>query len=304
MKASGDSVIGVVTVGNAPHEYTFEDLVVMENLVPSIGLLLGRLEMVHRLGRESLRLENSNRRLEAANEELERFTYVSSHDLREPLNKIIAFGKRLKAANEECPFRLGTNNTCGKSEKYLDVMISATGRMDTLIQDLLSYSRAGREDGHRAREVSVAEVVQDAWDSLSIFPEEGCPTLEFGDLPHVLAQTVPLKQLFHNLFSNSLKFAHEDRPSVVRVTWEAVLEGAQAKITVSDNGIGFDPQYEEEIFGVFSRLYSRFEYAGTGIGLALVGRIARKFGGDVTANGRPGEGATFHIYLPIHRLEP
>jgi signal transduction histidine kinase len=249
-------------------------------------------------------LEDLNRRLGSVIEELERFTYVSSHDLREPLNKIAAFGERLKSANEDCPFRFRTNNTCGKAEKYLDVMVSATRRMDTLIQDLLAYSRAGRDDDAIAQEVSVAEVVHDAWESLSIFPEDGGPSIELEGLPHVWAQDVPLRQLFHNLFSNSLKFAHKDRPVVVRVSWEAIPEEYQAKITVSDNGIGFDPQYDEEIFGVFSRLYSRFEYPGTGIGLALVKRIAHKFGGDVTAEGHPGEGATFHIFLPLSGSNP
>jgi len=251
-------------------------------------------EVTHRRSLEVL-----NQQLMEANEELERFAYVASHDLREPLNKIVAFGERFKSTVKECPFQEKTNNTCGKAETYLDIMINATRRMDSLVMDLLAYSRAGKNEGTSVTSVDMVAIVEDIWESLSVVVYDKEATLEYGELPLVWAEKVPIHQMFNNLITNALKFIHPDRPAHVTITTVMHEEDHQVEIIVADNGIGFEPQFAEEIFGVFSRLHSRFEYPGTGMGLALVRRIARRYGGNVIAVGVPGEGASFHVKLPV-----
>lgn len=247
-------------------------------------------------------LEALNQQLMDANEELERFAYVASHDLREPLNKIVAFGERFQNTTKDCPHRISTNNTCGKAEKYLDIMIKATRRMDSLVMDLLAYSRAGKKEGHIVP-VDVNAIVEDIWDSLAVVVEDKGATLECGELPPVWGDQVPIHQMFNNLIMNALKFMRPDRPPVIRITAKVHPEDYQVEFIVEDNGIGFDPQYAEQIFGVFSRLHSRFAYPGTGMGLALVRRIARRYGGDAEAVGVPDEGASFHVKLPAVEVE-
>ena len=240
----------------------------------------------------------ANKRLQDANVELERFAYVASHDLREPLNKIVAFGERVQQISGQCPFLKEDSSTCKKVDQYLRVMIQATKRSDTLIQDLLAYSRMGKEEETSLDVVDLALVLNSVRDSISVVIEDKKAALEIGPLPLIRAHRVPIGHLFLNLLGNALKFTDPKRAPVIKVTSRTLADEGKVEITVSDNGIGFEPQYAEEIFGVFTRLHSRFEYDGTGMGLAMVRRIAGRYKGSVTAVGVPGEGATFVVRFP------
>ena len=241
-------------------------------------------------------LEIINQRLVEANEELEQFAYVASHDLREPLNKIRAFGERVQAINSSCPNYKSEMCIQPKISGYVDIMVNAATRLDGLILDLLAYSRAGRAE-ERPVVVNLNDVLMEVEKNLQASITATGAQIRRGALPNVWAHPVPTVQLFMNLISNALKFS---KPRVVPIIdIESTTQGSfDVTIVVSDNGIGFDPKYKEEIFKVFFRLHSRFEFPGTGMGLALCRRIVRRYGGSIWATGKPDHGAKFYINLP------
>lgn len=240
--------------------------------------------------------EAFRRELERSNRELQDFASVASHDLQEPLRKISAFAGRLEQ-------KYG-HNLPPEAREYLDRMLNAVKRMQTLIEDLLTYSRVTT----RAKPFESADlntIVKEVLNDLEarILVSDG--TVEVGRLPTIEADPTQMRQLFQNLIGNALKFRKPDVPPVVRISGELVdIEGRKwCQLVVSDNGIGFDNHYAERIFGVFERLHGRAEFEGTGMGLAIVRKIVNRHGGTVTAEGKPGEGATFTVLLPVHQPE-
>lgn len=245
-------------------------------------------------------LERTTEALRRSNAELEQFAYVASHDLQEPLRKIRAFGDRLKGMLE--------GQLDERPADYLRRMIGAAERMGTLIDNLLSYSRvASRSDP--PTDVALERVLQDVLGDLDQTIASTGARVEVGPLPCLEGDVVQMRQLFQNLVSNALKYrAPHTSP---RVTVEAEYldhsgrvigagRGAVlARIRVSDNGIGFEPEYAERIFELFQRLHGRDQYDGTGIGLGVCRRIVSRHGGTITAEGRPGDGATFTVTLPL-----
>jgi len=251
-----------------------------------------------------LRVEERTAELARSNAELERFAYVASHDLQEPLRKILAFGDRLAT-------RCG-DQVDERGQDHLRRMLSAAARMRTLIDDLLMFSRVQGDAGRRAP-VDLGEVVRGVVDDLETRVAESGATVEVGELPVVDADRVRMRQLFQNLLGNAVKFARPDVPPLVRV--RAVPASGErppgiaptealCRILVEDNGIGFEPKYAEQIFGVFQRLHRRTEYEGTGIGLAVCRRIVAGHRGLLTARSAPGEGATFEITMPLRAAGP
>lgn len=234
-------------------------------------------------------------RLERSNRELQDFAYVASHDLQEPLRKIIVFGDRLKQRNAE---KLDPD-----SLNYLDRMQQAGARMQNLINDLLSYSRVTSKAQGFAK-VDLAQVAAGVVDDLEGRIETVHGRVELGTLPVIEAEPLQMRQLLQNLIGNALKFRRPDVPPCVKVAAEVVTpaDGSPnrkvCQLTVSDNGIGFEEKHADKIFELFQRLHSRNEYEGTGMGLAIVRKIALHHGGDVVARGKPGEGATFVVTLP------
>jgi len=237
-------------------------------------------------------------RLEASNRELEEFASVASHDLQEPLRKVQAFGDRLTAV---CGDDLSE-----KARDYLARMQSAAGRMQTLIEDLLVFSRV-TSTGKPFVEVELTKTAEAVVSDLEVTIERSGGCVSLGELPIVEADPLQMRQLLQNLICNGLKFRKEGEPPLVKVycetdTPEQPREGEDAtnvvRLIVEDNGIGFDEKYLDKVFGIFQRLHSRSEYEGTGIGLAVCRKIARRHGGDVTASSTPGEGAKFTVMLP------
>ncbi|WP_375445292.1 PAS domain S-box protein [uncultured Fibrella sp.] len=246
-------------------------------------------------------LTESTELLIRSNENLQRFAYIASHDLQEPLRKIQQFGSLLQNQYADA---------LGEGVDYLQRMQVAAGRMSTLIRDLLAFSRISTWQDSRS-EVSLDEVVGLVLTDLEIAIQETSAVVRVDRLPLVLGDYSQLGQLFQNLLSNALKFK---RPDVVpEITVRAFLITASQlpgsvkparlanvyhRIDVSDNGIGFEQKYTERIFQVFQRLHGKNQYAGTGIGLAICEKVVFNHGGAITATGEPGRGATFSVYLP------
>jgi PAS domain S-box-containing protein len=239
-------------------------------------------------------------RLERSNRELQDFAYVASHDLQEPLRKIVVFGERLKEKNAD--------TFSAESFDYLERMQKAGGRMQSLITDLLTFSRVTTKAKPFAP-VNLAEVAAAVVDDLEGRIELVKGRVELGALPIIDAEPVQMRQLLQNLIGNALKFRRPEEPPVVKVQAQLTPdpltpEKKMCQLTVSDNCIGFDEKYVDRIFNVFQRLHTRNEYEGTGMGLAIVRKIALYHGGDITAKSKPGEGSTFILSVPASHPQP
>jgi light-regulated signal transduction histidine kinase (bacteriophytochrome) len=238
-------------------------------------------------------------RLEQNNRELQEFAYVASHDLQEPLRKIVAFGDRLRSNYGAQLEDQGLD--------YLNRMQRASRRMQSLVQDLLALSRITTR-GQAFHRVDLTQVVAEVLSDLEVTIEETQAEVEVVNLMTIDADPTQIRQLFQNLLSNALKFRVAERRPRIQVqgqTTSMVFPGSSqiveaCQITISDNGIGFDPKYAQRIFDVFQRLHARNEYDGTGIGLAICRRIVERHSGVISADSAPGEGARFTVVMPRH----
>jgi two-component system sensor kinase FixL len=264
-----------------------------------------------RLAEDKLNLKAAE--LGRSNRELEQFAFVASHDLQEPLRKIQAFGDRLKVKCESVQLEEGRD--------YLERMQSAAARMQTLINDLLTFSRV-LSSQQPFVEVDLAKVTGEVLTDLEFRIEKTGAKVSVGPLPTIEADPTQMRQLLQNLIGNALKFQPANATPQVAV--EAKIRNREeipdlplpkslvapsaddqfCVLTVKDNGIGFDEQYLEKVFAVFQRLHGRSEYEGTGVGLAVCRRITDRHGGVITARSRLGEGSTFIVVLPIKRSTP
>jgi len=224
--------------------------------------------------------------LKRSNGDLEQFAYIASHDLQEPLRMVSGFTGLLQ--------RRYAGKLDADADEFIGFVIGGVNRMQALINDLLSYSRVGREDV-AAKPVDMQLVVDQALANLQTAIEERSALVSRGPLPTVLANHGMLVRVFQNLISNALKFCKADRP-IVRIAAEQ--HGAEWVFSVADNGIGIDPQYRDRIFLIFQRLHQQGEYPGTGIGLAVVKRIVERNGGRIWLESEPGKGTTFFFTLP------
>jgi light-regulated signal transduction histidine kinase (bacteriophytochrome) len=231
--------------------------------------------------------------LERSNRELQDFAHLASHDLQEPLRKIQAFSHRLKLKYADALDERG--------QDYLQRVEDAAARMQTLIQDLLTYSRVTTK-AQPFRQVDLTLVLQDVLSDLEMRIEETRGRIEVGNLPTIKADQTQMRQLFQNLMSNALKFHHDKRACVIKVyAQDSPNQPGFCQIFIEDNGIGFDEKYLDRIFGMFQRLHSRKEYEGTGVGLAICRKIVEWHGGMITARSKPGQGATFIVTLPVRQ---
>ncbi|TDB69192.1 PAS domain-containing sensor histidine kinase [Arundinibacter roseus] len=247
-------------------------------------------------------LQEFNEDLKRSNENLQRFAYVASHDLQEPLRKVQQFGSLLKN-------RYAAN--LGDGSEYIDRMQLAAERMSKLIDDLLVFSRISTHREERTV-VSLPDLLQLVINDLELKILETNAQIFVGALPTVQGDRTQLGQLFQNLLSNALKFHQPERPVKIEIKASTLLftelppgvkpirvSRAYQCIEVIDNGIGFDEKYLDRIFQVFQRLHGKEEFAGTGIGLAICEKVATNHGGAITASSQPGQGATFRVYLPM-----
>ncbi|MBF7073420.1 CHASE3 domain-containing protein [Glaciecola sp. MH2013] len=235
--------------------------------------------------------------LSRSNRELEDFAFVASHDLQEPLRKIMAFGDRLESQSDALS---------EKQVDYLKRMRSAAARMSKLISDLLEFSRVNTK-GKDFQTVDLQLVVNDCLDDLNVLIEESGVELSIDSLPSISADPTQMQQLFFNLLANAIKFSQHNQQALVGLSVTKVEQPAEVDIDglsdwlqfrISDNGIGFDPEHAEKIFAPFQRLHSRTEFKGTGIGLAICRRIVERHNGYIHASAKPGEGAVITVVLP------
>ena len=238
--------------------------------------------------------------LERSNRELEQFAYVSSHDLQEPLRKVQAFADRLKTKYAHAINDRGID--------YMERMCGAADRMQSIINNLLTYSRVTTHI-QPLSPIDLREVAREVVSDLEIRIHETGGQVEIGDLHIIEADMVQIRELMGNLIGNSLKFRKERVAPFVKIysklcsTPEKIedSDGAYCHIFVEDKGIGFDNKYLDRIFKPFERLHGRTKYEGTGIGLAICRKIAERHGGSITARSAPGKGATFIVSLPVNQ---
>lgn len=226
-------------------------------------------------------------RLKRSNEDLERFAYVSSHDLQEPLRTIVTFTQLLEKRYKD--------HIDSDADDYLDFIVGAGKRMQSLINDLLEFSRVTTQ-GIDPRRLNSETVLEGALANLKLLIEEINATITHDNFPDVMADPSQLQHVFQNLISNSIKFRRDDESPRIHVSARS-LDG-MVQFSVQDNGIGIEPQYFERIFVIFQRLHARNLYDGTGIGLALCKRIVERHGGRIWVESEPGKGSTFHFTLP------
>jgi len=224
--------------------------------------------------------------LQRSNAELEQFAYVASHDLQEPLRKVTSFCQLLQR-------RYG-GQLDEKADQYIDFAVDGAKRMQVLINDLLAFSRAGRS-AEELGPVACDEALAGATANLSTQIGQAGAVIEAGTLPVVRAQLTLLSVVFQNLIGNALKFKGEQPP---RIVITAMRDGAFWLFSVTDNGIGIDPQYADRVFLIFQRLHDRAAYPGTGIGLAMCRKIIDYFGGRIWLDTGVGDGARFCFTVP------
>jgi two-component system, LuxR family, sensor kinase FixL len=243
-------------------------------------------------------LQTYGKRLERSNRELQDFAYIASHDMQEPLRKIQAFGERLIVKH--------SSSLSEEARDYLQRMISSASRMQTLINDLLSYSRVST----KTQPFTIVDLNKIAGEVVSDLGERIAETggnVNIHPIPEVEADYSQMRQLLQNLVANALKFHKPGIPPVIDIKGSSIERGRftivkDIELIIEDNGIGFDVKYLDRIFQPFQRLHNRQKYEGTGIGLAICRKIVERHGGSITAHSTPGEGASFIITLPARQL--
>ncbi len=239
-------------------------------------------------------LKSNMARLELTNQELQEFTFAASHDLQEPLRKIMTF---CDMAKKRCAPALDST-----SQDYLDRVVHSASRMRQLLRDLLKFSRAATNP-EPSKRIDLGDIVRAAADVLKTSVKETGCKIEVEDMPLIEADESQMLRLFQNLIGNALEYRSDESPHI-KVYGKFDGQGVY-KIYVQDNGIGFEPQFAELIFKPFQRLDCRSEYEGTGMGLTICRKIVERHGGDIRAESEPGKGSIFIIRLPAKqtRLE-
>jgi signal transduction histidine kinase len=247
----------------------------------------GLVDQLAEVERAQRQLEQQAEELQRSNRDLEQFAYVASHDLQEPLRKVSSFCQMLE--------RRYKGQLDERADQYIAFAVDGAKRMQLLINDLLAFSRVGRVvEGHT--EVPLDAVVRDALANLSSVVEETGARIETGPLPVVQGERRLLVQLVQNLVGNAVKFRGAEPP---RVRISARQDGEHWEVSVSDDGIGIEPQFAERIFVIFQRLHPKSEYEGTGIGLALCKKIVEYHGGTIWLDTTVERGTTFRFTLPV-----
>lgn len=282
----------------------YVSLTTLQPRLPTIGIIIT--DFTEKKNHEKMilsyqkSLELKNTSLGKMNNELQSFAHISSHDLQEPVRKIQMITSRILESEYD--------NLTNNGRDLLVRMQNSARRLHTLINDLLAYSTTDYEQTS-FESTSLQHLIDDVSEDFMEDIEKGNLIIETKDLCKVNIIPLHFRQVMHNLISNSLKFSKQDDKACISISCstsegsEYDIEGINpamkyTRIKYHDNGIGFDPLYNEKIFGLFQRLHSKEKFKGTGIGLAIVKKIVENHNGIVTAEGKPGEGAEFNIFIP------
>ncbi|MDX1588564.1 MAG: ATP-binding protein [Oleiphilaceae bacterium] len=238
-------------------------------------------------------LREQNQAFARSNQELEQFAFVASHDLREPLRKLMSFTQLLGTG------RYGQFDD--KGNEFVGYIRDSAQRMESLLDSLLRFSRVSSQ-GLSLEPVALEKVAEEMKRDLQLSIEESNARIEVEPLPTVSGDRTQLRQLLQNLVSNAIKYRQAETPPVIRIHGEAAGPD-HYDLHVSDNGIGFDMAYKDQIFEVFKRLHGKTDYSGTGMGLAICKKIAERHGGRIDVVSEPGEGTRFTVRLPVHQEE-
>lgn len=252
----------------------------------------------HRVKERTAELEETNRKLEISNDELEQFASVVSHDLKEPLRKIRTFSSFIKDRNLL---------TEGHGSDYIDRIIYSSQRMTQMIDNLLNYSTISAAE--LAKPIYLNSIIDEVLIELNDIIKEKGAILQIGELPQIEIIAIQIKQVFYNIIGNALKFSRKDVTPIITIGSETIEEksansnasasGKFCRITITDNGIGFDEKYASKIFMIFQKLNNKTDYEGHGIGLATVKRILNKHNGIICASSKINEGTKITIVLPF-----
>ncbi len=237
------------------------------------------------------KLQMSNKNLEEINEELRDFVHIASHDLQEPLRKIISFGELIRSR---------TKTIDEKDIYYLSRMENSSRRLQSLVEDLVSYSTLDSAQARKMEQLDLGNVVQQVLVNLENLIEQSNAKIEILGLPVIEANRFQMFHLFQNLISNALKYHREKEPPSLTISGKIVAsQKGYCRIDIADNGIGFEEKYLDRIFKPFQRLHRSSEFEGTGMGLAICKKIIDKHKGTITAENKPPSGTTFIIELPV-----
>lgn len=225
--------------------------------------------------------------LKRSNAELEEFAFIVSHDLQEPLRVVATYCQLIQEMYKDV-----INDT--ESKKYMNYIIDATFRMKHLIKDLLDFSRVGRTE-KPFKKINIEKIVQNAISDFELYIKEAKAKITYSNMPVIVGDKIRIQQVFHNLISNAMKFRKIDEKPVIQLDCEEMDD--YWLFSIKDNGVGIEEKHFKRIFGVFKRLYTREEYPGTGIGLALCKKIINNHGGKIWVISEKDKGSTFYFTI-------
>jgi signal transduction histidine kinase len=288
MRAGGE-LLGALSFGAPRDVFTPEQMRITEEVATQLAIAMHQARLLAQVRNHAAELEDTVRRrteaLQAANKELEGFSYSVSHDLRAPLRAVDGYARMLE---EDYAGRLDE-----EGRRLLSVVRQSSTRMGQLIDDLLQFSRLGRQEPAR-QPVDMAGLAREVAAELK---NGSSASIEIGELPRATVDRALMRQVWANLVGNALKYS--GKRDDARIEIGGRRNGGENVYWVRDNGVGFDMRYVDKLFGVFQRLHRSEEFEGTGVGLAIVQRVVGRHGGRVWAESRPGDGACFHFALPL-----
>ncbi|MGV7220765.1 MAG: ATP-binding protein [Nitrospinales bacterium] len=291
LTAESDDETRLSALGSGGKDFMGKPLNISELLLRVRNLL--EIKLLHdQVKNQNIMLEEAvferTKQLHAINQELISFNFIASHDLQEPLRKIITFNDRLQLELD--------GNLSEKGEYYIDRMRLSAMRLQALVDDLLKFSRL-ESGGSDFEQLDVGNVLNEVVDDLEIQIEKTNAVIKIGSMPIINADRSQLRQLFQNLITNSLKYCQADVSPIISIESFNVEKGF-LEIIIEDNGIGIDEKYSELIFQPFKRLHQKDQYEGTGMGLFICRKIISRHGGKISLNSELGKGAKFKIILP------